>query len=133
MEPHQVDAAAVAPINALAARINSWAIGKGFWTIPDPVIIAMRNSQQAHAFITRAMKAQKLALVTTETSEQVEAVRKPDAPTGIEGFSNEEEELADQIIRLLDYGAQYGLRIGEAIVAKMAVNEGRPYKHGKEF
>jgi hypothetical protein len=49
------------------------------------------------------------------------------------GFTNEEEEVADQIIRLLDYAGEYKLRIGECIRAKMMKNEGRPYQHGKAF
>lgn len=121
-------------INRLAHDINVWAKVKGFWKVPGDVEQMLHTlSDKSRDWIARLVKAQKLALVTTETSEQVEAVRKPDTESGLPGFSNEEEEAADQVIRILDYCAQYNLRIGEAIMAKMAVNEGRPYKHGKEF
>lgn len=126
----------VTSINALAGQINRWANAKGFWTVPQEITDIMNKmsaNPKVKAWIDNAMKAQKLALITTETSEHVEAVRKPDVPSELPGFTSEEEELADQIIRCLDYGAQYKLRIGETILAKMAKNEGRPYKHGKEF
>jgi NTP pyrophosphatase (non-canonical NTP hydrolase) len=121
-------------INRLAHDIHVWAKVKGFWNVPEDVERMLHTlSDKSRDWIARMIKSQKLALVTTETSEQVEAVRKPDTESGLPGFSNEEEECADQIIRLLDYAARYDLRIGEAIMAKMAVNEGRPYKHNKEF
>lgn len=123
----------VTSINALAGQINRWAKNKGFWTVPSAVVDAAAEDEASHRWLTNVMKAQKLALVTTETSEHVEAIRKPDVPSALEGYTAEEEECADQVIRLLDYAAQYKLRIGEAIIAKMAKNEGRPYKHGKEF
>lgn len=119
-------------INALARSINRWARAKGFWNVPDEVR-AMKLSVGTLQWLERLIKSQKLALITTETSEAVEAIRKPESESGLPGFSNEEEEAADQVIRILDYAAHYNLRIGEAIIAKMAKNEGRPYKHGKEF
>jgi NTP pyrophosphatase (non-canonical NTP hydrolase) len=120
-------------IDALARDINAWAKGKGFWDVPVELMRLADSEPKAFAYLERLIKSQKMALVTTETSEQVEAIRKPDSETGIPGFTNEEEECADQVIRLLDYAGQYKFRLGEALIAKMAVNEGRPYKHGKEF
>jgi hypothetical protein len=120
-------------LNALARDINAWAKGKGFWDVPDVLLRAATHDAKVGAYLDRLIKSQKMALVTTETSEQVEAIRKPGTETGLPGFTNEEEECVDQIIRLLDYAGQYNLRVGEALIAKMAINEGRPYKHGKEF
>lgn len=48
-------------------------------------------------------------------------------------FNGYEVELADCIIRIMDTAVSRGLRVAEAIVAKIAHNEGRPYKHGKQF
>jgi NTP pyrophosphatase (non-canonical NTP hydrolase) len=44
-----------------------------------------------------------------------------------------EEELADAIIRLSDIAGVYGIDLDWHIVAKMAYNETRPYKHGKKY
>jgi NTP pyrophosphatase (non-canonical NTP hydrolase) len=51
----------------------------------------------------------------------------------IPGFSQVEEELADLVIRAMDYAGAHDLALGAAIVAKHAYNVGRPIRHGKEF
>ena len=76
----------------------------------------------------------KMALVVTELSEVIEGFRngkgiKPDEHCP--DFSNEEIEVADSIIRLLDYAGWRNLRLGQALQAKHAYNVGRPYKHNK--
>lgn len=71
----------------------------------------------------------------SELSEALEALRNGDPPSEkIEGFTSQEEELADTIIRILEYCHVHNLRIGEAILAKASYNDDRPYKHGdKKF
>lgn len=74
----------------------------------------------------------KLALAESELGEATEAIREGNPPSEkIPGFSSLEEEVADCIIRLMDFAATRGLRVGEAIVAKMAYNRTRPTRHGK--
>ena len=46
-------------------------------------------------------------------------------------FTNFEIELADVIVRIMDLSGGMGLRVAEALVAKMAYIRTRPYKHGK--
>jgi hypothetical protein len=41
--------------------------------------------------------------------------------------------LADCIIRILDYAGHKGFRVAEAMLAKAAFNENRPFKHNKAF
>jgi NTP pyrophosphatase (non-canonical NTP hydrolase) len=67
----------------------------------------------------------KLMLVATEVAEAAEAVRHED-------WDNFVEELADTFIRLLDLCGTMGIDIKQAIVDKMAVNEGRETRHGKK-
>lgn len=75
-----------------------------------------------------------IALMHSELSEALEALRKDNpSSTKIPEFSNIEEELADCIIRIMDYGTQNQLDIAGAIIAKQQYNETRPYKHGKRF
>lgn len=119
-------------LDLLAKGCYSMAASKGFWDIPEE-LNAIVLSTKTRLWIEQAVKAQKMALITTETSEQVEAIRKPDVPSALEGFTAEEEEAADQIIRIMDYCGRYQMRIGEAVVAKMAKNALRPQKHGKQF
>lgn len=76
-------------------------------------------------------KAEKIALMHSELSEALEAVRKPQVSIKCPGYSLEAEELADCLIRLLDYCAYYGIPIDEIVRAKHDYNKTRPYKHGK--
>lgn len=109
-------------------RIHTQCVEKGFW----PEDKAQRNLGEA------------LFLVTTEMAEWLEWVRKGEGTAqstnlwkvetlGSASFTNEEEEAADTLIRLLDLCGGRGLRLGEAVIAKMEYNASRPYKHGKEF
>jgi NTP pyrophosphatase (non-canonical NTP hydrolase) len=64
-----------------------------------------------------------LALITSETSEALEAFRKNDK----ENFA---EECADQIMRLLDLTTGLGIDIDTALAKKLEKNRSRGYKHG---
>lgn len=74
-----------------------------------------------------------LARMHSELSEWVEGIRKPkgEADEHCPEFLSVEIEAADVIIRVLDTCEYRGYRIGQAVVAKMKYNAGRPYKHGK--
>lgn len=71
-------------------------------------------------------KGTEIALMHSELSEMLEAVRKRD-------FVNEAEELADTVIRILHYAGKYNIKLGHCIYAKMLKNYKRPFRHGKEF
>lgn len=73
----------------------------------------------------------ELALIHSEVSEVLEIYRRGDEPDPkVPGCTKVETELADVIIRCLDFAHKRGLRIGQAIAAKHAYNLARPYRHG---
>lgn len=78
----------------------------------------------------KAVTYEKLSLLGTEVSELIKAFHKSLPADHIPGFSGEEEECADVILRALDYAGSRNLRIGEALVAKVEANSKRGMSYG---
>lgn len=99
-------------IREMQAAIHRTAVEHGWWEAERPV-------------------GEVLMLVVTELAEAMEAYRGGNSESEkIPGFSKIEEELADAIIRILDYAGGANLDLEGALKAKMAYNETRPYRHG---
>lgn len=149
----------ITAVDRMATYIHDWALRKGFWFEERraeeiaAAVMGVETDTQAYAHegvklrynqlrdlvnLARSTAprndAELLALMHSELSEALEGLRDGNPPAEkIEGFTQVEEELADLVIRVLDTCHARGYRLGEAIVAKMAHNEGRPWKHGRAF
>lgn len=70
-------------------------------------------------------KGEMIALIHSELSEALEAVRKNTMDDKLVQWKGEEIEMADAVIRIFDYCEGHGLNLGEAIMAKLFVNYSR--------
>lgn len=104
-------------LDALAAMLHETAIEKGFWQGP----------------INHDKIGNKLALVHSEVTEILEAIRKN------KGSEEIVEEMSDVIIRLLDLfaamhnGGFITHSLDETLFNKMQINKSRPKLHGNLF
>lgn len=115
--------------NQLSKAAHTNARQKGFWSDADAIQHAAECVGLGDA--ARKMRGAQLnALIASEVGEALEGLRKDIPSDKLPGFTNEEEEYADAIIRILDMACARGMRIAEAVVLKMEVNAGRPHRHG---
>lgn len=151
-------------LNELAKQVFKANTDKGFYDEINELAKVI-SSQSPHLLqaLDNLITAQRLALITSETSETLEADRKgvtvdslipmelPTYLVGLKGemfeqsdedftkdFENyvkdtEEDEVADQFIRLLDYVGMKNIDIDFHIKAKLKYNSLRPHKHGKNY
>lgn len=131
----------ITDINLLAGDIFDDNAAKGFWDQPETAFqyFSADNTQALNVLVlpqdqyTKLKKAEKIALMHSELSEALEGIRKDKMDEHCPEFTSEEVELADALIRILDYAGGFKLRLGEAVLAKLAYNRSRPHKHGKSF
>lgn len=101
------------PLNALACEIHENAVSKGWWD-------QERNPLEIHA------------LIHSEISEATECARNGEPDFHVDEGKPEGEavELADAVIRILDYAAKRGWDFDAVVKAKMEYNKTRPHRHG---
>lgn len=119
-----------------ARAVSEWSHSvnrhNGFWEeIEKMCSLAGEESFHWRTRMEREVVLARIALIHSEQSEAVEAVRKHDPAT----WSSTEKdsfvsEMAGTVVRIMDLCEWLGVPLAEAIVAEINRNENRGYKHG---
>jgi NTP pyrophosphatase (non-canonical NTP hydrolase) len=113
-------------INQWCKYVNNWAKRKGWWTPPS-------DSAKIHLNIISEV---------VEASEEVRNNHEPfywgepqtieERELGLRKPEGEAVELADAVIRIMDYFGHKGWDLERIIKLKMKYNETRPRRHGNK-
>lgn len=122
-------------IRELTRMAYEHAQDKGFHH-DHPLNLDLPEHNKGNPYMRRYL-TEKLALIHSEVSEALEAIRSgpPLASWTTEDGKPEglASELADIVIRVADLCGSFGINLDEAIEDKMRYNTTRPALHGKHF
>ena len=111
-------------INNMVADIHADNIAAGWWTdFPSGMDLAAECRSGSR--FGKALVAEKLCLVHSETSEAMEGERKNLQDDKLAHRRMGEVELADAVIRIFDLAGALGYDLGGAIAEKRAFNAQR--------
>ena len=107
-------------LSSLSRAMHMISVDSGFW---DGELLDGVDRNDAEA----------IALMHSELSEALEALRKPGPDKHCPEFNALDVEFADLLIRLFDFCGGRHIDIAGSLLAKAEFNCTRPYKHQKKF
>jgi hypothetical protein len=122
-------------LNQLAKRISDMNRKKGFWDLYERLAgqELANPSESIYGECMRHVEATKIALIHSELSEALEALRTDAADDKLPEYDGASVELVDTLIRILDYCGFFAIDVDEIVQKKLEYNQSRPAKHGKNF
>lgn len=122
-------------LNELAKEIHKNAVAHGFWEPKQefPATIALCHSELSEA-LEEYREGNELIYHVCDMNcgERCEYVSTDDCPDHKRRPEGIAVEMADCLIRILDWAAHAGVDMDAVIAEKMAYNKTRPFKHGKK-
>lgn len=116
-------------INESQQHVHEGNKARGFWENRGHVYgLTMTHIDVPYAQYT--VGADCCALIHTEISEAVEALRKLQHPIDSTAKDSFGGEMADAVIRIMDLCAFFGIPLGTAIRERVMHNETRSHMHG---
>ena len=124
-------------LNEIAKAVHENAVQHGWWDTEKgfPEIIALIHSELSEALEEYRENRPNIYYVAEKAQDDGTVVPEIRTDWGDGDFAGEKPEgiaieLADAIIRILDYCGYTGIDIEEAIAIKHEYNKSRPYRHG---
>lgn len=125
------------PMDVLAKEIFENNKAKGFWDAAKTVVSHIDDSGRSvdeYDFVPELRNTgELLMLIVSEVAEAMEAHRKDKMDDHLPQYKGLHVEVADALIRILDFAGAHQIPIGKIVQEKVAYNKTRPYKHGKKF
>lgn len=119
-------------LNDLAKKVHGLNVAKGFYdeqpTKDRQIMLVVGELAEAHEATRKGKTAHKDFVSVATGSLEAD---KGDFELYVK--DTEEDEIADAVIRLLDYCGNRGIDLDAHINLKLAYNQSRPYRHGKQF
>lgn len=124
-------------LNALTIEIHKNALAHGWWNEPRsfPEILALIHSELSEALEEHRDGKPEIYFVAEREQDDGQIIPEIRTDWGDGSFDGEKPEgvaveLADAVIRILDYCGHEGIDIEAAILLKHTYNKTRPYRHG---